>query len=67
MLRSKRNPNRAPEMMSDEDYELLKKNGLAKRFFVTDIAPIKVIPKLVIPTDITSTELKKAKKKKNEN
>lgn len=63
MLRSKRNPNRAPEMMSDEDYELLKKNGLAKRFFVTDIAPIKVIPKLVIPT----TELKKAKKKKNEN
>jgi hypothetical protein len=63
MLRSKRNPNRAPEMMSDEDYELLKKNGLAKRFIVTDIAPIKVIPKLVIPT----TELKKAKKKKNEN
>lgn len=63
MLRSKRNPNRAPEMMSDEDYELLKKNGLAKRFIVTDIAPIKVIPKLVIPT----TELKKAKRKKNEN
>ena len=63
MLRSKRNPNRAPEMMSDEDYELLKKNGLAKRFIVTYIAPIKVIPKLVIPT----TELKKAKKKKNEN
>lgn len=62
MLRSKRNPNRAPEMMSDEDYELLKKNGLAKRFIVTDIAPIKVIPKLVIPT----TELKNAKKKKNE-
>lgn len=66
MLRSKRNPNRAPEMMSDEDYELLKKNGLAKRFIVTDIAPIKVIPKLVIPTEITSTELKNAKKKKNE-
>ena len=63
MLRSKRNPNRAPEMMSDEDYELLKKNGLAKRFFVTDIAPIKVIPKLVIPVDVNGI---KKRKKKNE-
>jgi hypothetical protein len=50
-------------MISDEDYELLKKNGIAKRFIVTDIAPIKVIPKLVIPV----AELKKAKKKKDEN
>jgi len=63
MIRSRRNTKGSPQMISDEDYELLKKNGIAKRFIVTDIAPIKVIPKLVIPV----AELKKAKKKKDEN
>lgn len=63
LLRSKRDPKREPHLISDDDYEVMKKNGLARRFNVEDIAPIKIIPKLVIP----ATELKKAKRKKNEN
>jgi hypothetical protein len=61
LLISRRRPNSDPQIVPDEDYEEMKRNGLAKRYTVTEITPIKIIPKIVIP----APEVKRAKKVKN--
>lgn len=50
-LRSRQHPNFPVQILSDEDYEILVKKGLHKRYVVKDIIPFKPVldktPKIV--------------------
>lgn len=64
-LRSRRYPHRQPKLVSDEQYELLKEKGIARRFLVKDIEPVRNIiptPKIVPPV----IDTKKTKKQNND-
>jgi len=64
LLRSKKYPDRQPQVMSDKDYEELKRKGLAVRFTATEFAPVRTImPALKLPE---VKKVVKTKKKINE-
>jgi len=61
LLRSKKYPDRQPQLMSDEDYEELKRKGIASRFTATEFAPVRnIMPALKLP------EIKKIVKTKKD-
>lgn len=51
-VRSKKYPDKAPEIMSDAHWEKLKELGISNRFIAKDIEPIKqivILPELLTP------------------
>ena len=63
-LRSRKHPDFAPQILSDEAYEQLKKKGLAKRYTVKDIKPFKSImpPPIIKKVEVIKKETKKTDK-----
>jgi hypothetical protein len=62
ILRSKRFPDRQLQMIPDNQWEQMKKEGRAKNYTVTEFGPIRVITALKLPE---LREIKKVKPKKD--
>lgn len=62
MVTSKRFPDRQPQMIPDEQWEQMRREGRAKLYIATEFAPLKtIIPVLTLP------EIKKVGKIKLKN
>lgn len=61
MVTSKRFPDRQPQMIPDNQWEQMKREGRAKHYTATDFAPLRtIIPALKLPEvkKVSKTKLK---------